>query len=300
MSAAAPSPLEAIVAGELAVPAAAPVTAIAHAARAIHGPAVCAVLFYGSCRRDGYRDGQLVDLYLLVDDYAGVHGSAPMRWLNWLIPPNVYYLEVALAGRQVRAKYALVSLGQLELRVAPQTLNPYFWARFAQPTGLLWSRDAATCDRVRAALVQAIRTTVAAALPLVGEPIDAAALWTRALIESYRTELRAEKPERARSIVQGDLERYRLVTAALGPVPRSTSPATARRRWFWRRVQGKGLSLLRSAKASLTFAGGADYLAWKISRHTGVPVEFRPWERRHPLLAAPCVLWRLSRRGLVR
>ena len=295
-----PATLTAIVGAELAAPAEPAVTAIADAARTAHGQPVCAVLFYGSCRRDGYRDGQLVDLYVLVDDYAGVHRSAVMRWLNRLIPPNVYYLEVALAGRQVRAKYALVSLGQLELRVAPQTLNPYFWARFAQPTGLLWSRDAATCDRVRAALVQAIRTTVAAALPLVGEPIDAATLWTRALIESYRTELRAEKPERARSIVQGDLERYRLVTAALGPVPRSTSPATARRRWFWRRVQGKGLSLLRLAKASLTFAGGADYLAWKISRHTGVPVEFRPWERRHPLLAAPCVLWRLSRRGLVR
>ena len=35
-----------------------------------HGAGVCAVLFYGSCLRDGYRDGLLVDLYLLVDDYA--------------------------------------------------------------------------------------------------------------------------------------------------------------------------------------------------------------------------------------
>ena len=67
------SPLEAIVAAELAAPAAAPVAAIADAARAVHGQPVCAVLFYGSCRRDGYRDGLLVDLYLLVDDYAAVH-----------------------------------------------------------------------------------------------------------------------------------------------------------------------------------------------------------------------------------
>jgi hypothetical protein len=54
------------------------------------------------------------------------------------------------------------------------------------------------------------------------------------------------------------------------------------------------------AKASWTFAGGADYLAWKISRHAGIPVEFTTWERRHPLLAAPFVLWRLARRGAIR
>ena len=81
---------------------------------------------------------------------------------------------------------------------------------------------------------------------------------------------------------------------------RSVTAARAKRRWRWRRWQGKGLSLLRLAKASWTFAGGADYLAWKISRHAGVPVEFSPWERRHPLLAAPFVLWRLARRGAVR
>ena len=58
--------------------------------------------------------------------------------------------------------------------------------------------------------------------------------------------------------------------------------------------------MLRLIKASFTFAGGADYIAWKISRHAGVPVEFSAWERRHPILAAPLVLWRLTRQGIVR
>ena len=218
------SSLEAMVAAELAAPAAVPVTAIAEAARATQGRAVCAVLFYGSCRRDGYGDGQLVDLYLLVDDYATVHASVAMRWLNRLVPPNVYYLEADHAGGRVRAKYALVSLDQFERRMGAATLNPYFWARFAQPTGLLWSRDRVVADRVRAALAHAIRTTAEAVRPLVGEKADAATLWTRALTESYRTELRAEKPERARSIVAGDLDRYRRVTTALGPPTPFGSP----------------------------------------------------------------------------
>ena len=292
--------LRAIVAEELAAAAPDAVTAIGEAARARHGTPVNAVLFYGSCRRDGYHPGLLVDLYLLVDDYAAVHPSRAMAWLNRLVPPNVYYIETDHAGLRVRAKYALVSLTQLERLNGPGTLNPYFWARFAQPTGLLWARDADTARRVAECLVEAILTTDAAVRPLLAPSPDAAALWMRALSESYRTELRAEKPGRAAQIVQGDLGRYRRVTAAIGDRRVDMPAERAARLWRRRRWQGKALSLLRLAKASWTFAGGPDYLAWKISRHSGVPVEFSPWQRRHPFLAAPLVLWRLARRGAVR
>ncbi|MFZ1430779.1 MAG: hypothetical protein WAS21_28930 [Geminicoccaceae bacterium] len=289
-----------LVAPELATPVADAVKAVSAAARATHGEAVCAVLFYGSCLRDGYRDGLMIDLYLLVDDYAAVHRSRLMRWLNQLVPPNVYYVETGHAGGVVRAKYALVSLPQFERRVGPATRNPYFWARFAQPTGQVWVRDEGVAARIRAALVQAIITTDAAVRPLVTNPGDAVALWTRALSESYRTELRAEKPHRAQSIIQHDVQRYRRISTALSGVAPATSVAAAVRLWRRRRLVGKVLSVLRLAKASATFAGGADYIAWKISRHAGVPVEFGPWERRHPILAAPLVLWRLTRQGVVR
>lgn len=292
--------LAAIVGAELAAQAPAAVAAIATAARERHGQGVRAVLFYGSCLRDGYHEGLMVDLYLLVDDYAAVHRSAPMRWLNRLIPPNVYYVETSHDGAVVRAKYALVSLPQFERRVGPGTRNPYFWARFAQPTGLVWSRDPATELRVQAALVQAILTTDRAVRPLLVDPSDALAFWARAFAESYRTELRAEKPHRAAAIVSREAGRYRRVTAALGTRSPDGDAATAARRWWLRRVEGKALSVLRLIKASFTFAGGADYIAWKISRHAGVPVEFSAWERRHPILAAPLVLWRLTRQGVVR
>ena len=221
-----------------------------------------------------------------------------MRWLNRLIPPNVYYAETGHDGGVVRAKYALVSLPQFERRVGAGTRNPYFWARFAQPTGLVWSRDAATGLRVRDALVQAILTTDRAVRPLLADPSDALAFWARAFAESYRTELRAEKPHRAaghrpargRSATAGSRPRS-------GTRPPDGDAAAAVRRWRLRRVEGKALSVLRLIKASFTFAGGADYIAWKISRHAGVPVEFSPWERRHPILAAPFVLWRLTAAG---
>ena len=58
--------------------------------------------------------------------------------------------------------------------------------------------------------------------------------------------------------------------------------------------------MLRLAKASLTFAGGADYIAWKINRHAGTDIELKPWQRRHPLLAAISLLPRLLKSGAVR
>ena len=63
---------------------------------------------------------------------------------------------------------------------------------------------------------------------------------------------------------------------------------------------GKRYSVLRLAKASATFAGGADYVAWKINRHAGTGITLKPWQKRHPLLAAISLLPRLLRSGAVR
>ena len=72
------------------------------------------------------------------------------------------------------------------------------------------------------------------------------------------------------------------------------------RGWRSRRVHGKALSVLRLAKASATFTGGADYIAWKINRHAGTEIRLKPWQRRWPLLAALSLLPRLLRTGAVR
>ena len=64
--------------------------------------------------------------------------------------------------------------------------------------------------------------------------------------------------------------------------------------------KGKMLSDLRLAKASSTFAGGADYIAWKINRHAGTRIELKQWQRRWPLLAGLSLLPRLLKSGAVR
>ena len=70
--------------------------------------------------------------------------------------------------------------------------------------------------------------------------------------------------------------------------------------WARRRLEGKALSVVRLAKASATFAGGADYIAWKINRHAGTDIQLKPWQRRWPLLAAITLLPKLLKSGAIR
>jgi hypothetical protein len=46
--------------------------------------------------------------------------------------------------------------------------------------------------------------------------------------------------------------------------------------------------------------GGAEYILWKIERHSGVRIELSPFARRHPILAGWGAAWRLYRRGAFR
>lgn len=267
------------------------VAAIAKHAAQRHGSAVKAVLFYGSCLRDAVYEDRLVDLYLVVDDYRRAH----RRWLeaagNRLIPPNVYYVECGYSGLTLRAKYAVIALEQLTAWVQPTTLNPYFWARFAQPFRILLADDH-TADRLAAMGAQAIATTIATGPQNRGD-------WAARFAQTYCTELRSEKPNRPNLIVERHPGYYQKIDACLDRHP---VRAARHQAWLWRvrTWQGKGFSVLRLIKAAFTFQGGADYLVWKVQRHSGVAIELSDWQRRHPILAAPFILWRLKRLGAVR
>lgn len=298
----APGRLEAIVARTAGEPVPPEIAAMALVVRRRHGPRTAAVLAYGSSLRGVPAADTLIDLYVLTDDWSAVSTSPLARLGCWLLPPNVYYAESAWDGTRLRAKSAVVPLARFAARMAATTANPYFWARFAQPCRIVYGRDAAARDAVIGALAQAVRTMIAASLPLARPGDGPIELWQRGLAETYRTELRAEAASRAGEIVAADPDYYRSVTEAVLGVGWSavSGPEAAAVRLWRRRVGGKVLSVLRLLKAAFTFQGGADYLAWKIARHSGAAIELRPWQRRHPILGALWLLPGLIRRGAVR
>ncbi|MFC3713412.1 hypothetical protein ACFOMD_12570 [Sphingoaurantiacus capsulatus] len=298
------------VAAELEAPVAEEVREFAAEVAAKYGAASQAVLFYGSCLWSKQLDGLMLDFYLLVDDYGRAYGK---RWLaaaNRLIPPNVFYAEQG----NLRAKYAVLTVDDFARLASARTRNVSVWARFAQPSALVWARDDAARDRVVAAVAQAAPALLAAARPLLPAKLDMRELWTRAFALTYDAELRSEKAGRGVTLYDTAPERYRDITgpalAAAGISARvagetvellnSADPAAGERQWARRRLEGKLLSAVRLIKASLTFDGGIDYLAWKITRHSGVEVAITPWQRRHPILAGLLLLPQLKRKGAVR
>lgn len=282
--------LRQLVAEELSSPADPRVTAIARAIAAKHGDASRAVLFYGSCLREKQLDGLMLDFYLIVSNYRAAYDK---RWLaaaNRLIPPNVFYFE----HEGLAAKYAVLSEGDFYRLNGPETNSVTVWARFAQPSRLVWSADKAARERVIEAVSRAAPTLLAAAGRRDGEkPLD---WWRRAFSLTYSAELRAERVGRHASVVDSDRQRF---IRFAGPVAAAIE-RKPKMSWRWRRIEGKTLSVLRLAKASATFAGGADYIAWKINRHAGTEIRLKPWQQRHPLLAAVTLLPRLIRSGAVR
>jgi len=232
----------------------------------------------------------MLDFYLIVADYRSAYRK---RWLaaaNRLVPPNVFYFE----RDGLAAKYAVLSEADFARLTGPETSSVSVWARFAQPSRLVWSADEPARERAVAAVARAAPTLLAAAGRHQREkPLD---WWRRAFTLTYSAELRAERAGRQASVVDADRERYVHFTepaaAAIERIPKAS--------WRWRRIEGKALSVVSLAKASLTFAGGADYIAWKINRHAGTDIRLKPWQRRHPLLAAITLLPRLLRSGAVR
>ena len=129
---------------------------------------------------------------------------------------------------------------------------------------------------------------------------DALAVWRRGFDLTYDSELRAERKGKSLSIVDTEPDRYRRFGEAALPLASPLSPVKARKRWARFRRKGKAMSVVRLAKATTTFAGGVDYIAWKINRHAGTEIVVKPWQRRWPILGALTLLPRLLRRGAIR
>ena len=258
-----------------------------------------AVLFYGSNLRTGSLEGVL-DFYILL--------PGEQREKIW---PRVSYQErTEPDGTILRAKIATMALSTFAKAATGELMDTTIWARFVQPSALVWQTDEDAGAQVVEAIGAAAQTAARLAVSL-GPPTGTAEDYWRALFRAtYKAEFRVEKPGRENDILSVNSSHFAgLLPLALqaGGIPftqtgeRITPGLTARERaatrGWWKRRQrmGKPLNFTRLIKASTTFDGAARYAAWKIERHTGMPVEVTPRREKYPLLAAPGVLWALRK-----
>lgn len=270
----------------------------AFASRLGEAAGALAVLFYGSNLRTGSLEGVL-DFYVLL---PGAVESG--------IWPRVSYHEWNCDGVILRAKVATMTLVTFRAAASGDLLDTTIWARFVQPSALAWSRDEASAADARDAVAGAAVTAARLAVALGPKAASAEEYWRCLFRATYAAEFRVEKAGREESILAANREHFSgLLPLALtagrvsfeqeGDLLRPQMPAAERSRikrwWAKRRRMGKPYNLMRLLRASTTFDGAARYAAWKIERHTGVAVEVTPWRERHPVLAAPGVMWRVWR-----
>ena len=274
-----------------------------------------AVLYYGSTLRSESPDG-LLDFYVLLDHTSDWPGSRVAALANRLLPPNVGYIEGEYLGQALRAKYALMSVAQFQRRMSCSSLDTTLWARFCQPCVCVWARSDSDRSTVASSVCEAVITAARWAAELGPAAAPAPDFWRALFGRTYAAELRVEREGRVHDIVAADAARYSAMLEAAWRctgltyeqvasgqlVPRLTANArqSALRRWGWRQRLGRPLNILRLLKAAFTFDGAMDYVVWKIERHRGTRIEVSPWQRRHPLLAAPGLYWQLRRRGILR
>jgi hypothetical protein len=306
--------LEALVASELARPHALAGSALVAEMRGRYRASLDALLFYGSCLRDG-SDGVL-DLYAIVRDYRSTYASRALALANAALPPNVFYLQSSGA----RAKLAVLSARDFARAASPRAIRPLVWARFCQPFAVLHARDAAATEAVAAVAAAAIRTAVTRGLGLLPADSGSAvfspeALWTAVFRETYASELRPESDARVEGLYAAAPSHYDHALAAVldelaaqgaARVAREgdrfrvdRAPGLLSRPRRARRLLAKSLSPAVLLKSALTFGDWLPYALWKLERHTGTRLEPSERQRRHPLLFAwPLVFRVLARREL--
>lgn len=301
-----------LVADELAIPAHPQVQAFAAHIASQYPNAARAVLFYGSCLRSEQLEGQMLDFYLIVSSYEAAYTRKWLTTWNHRLPPNVFPFQ----HDGLVAKVAVLSETDFHDLNRPAASAVSVWARFAQPSRLVWSADNASGISVANAISGAAPTLLNAALAFTEREVDVLDLWQTGFRMTYDAELRAERNDRPASVVDFDPDRYaRFGHAALlhtpianeirgGKVHILADPQCRimqeRDRWPALRRNGKFLTVARLAKAAFTYAGGIDYLAWKINRHAGTQIEIKPWQRKWPLVAALFLVPKLLLKGSVR
>lgn len=193
---------------------------LAEIVRARIGPALQALLLFGSCLSPELRQpGSIPDLLALVDDLdaalRGLGCGALTRVLGRTLPPITLALADPARDRAIAAKLNLISSEAARRSIAALP-DLYLAGRLSKPVALLWSRDASSADAARALHKEALAQVIEQALRGLrgGCSMDAAV--DAVITLSYRAEVRPEGPEKLQALRRGFPSFYsRTVPAAI-------------------------------------------------------------------------------------
>jgi hypothetical protein len=289
------------------------VATVARAVVEAGGPAVRAVVFFGSrktrARPDAYS---AYDLFVVVSAYTPFYRSLREKGrlrhrpalgaaLNAWLPPNQVSLPVALEdGTRVLGKCAVIAEAAFQRAVSPARKDHFVAGRLFQPTEILYAAGPAAEEAALEAVVAAHALTCDWARPWLPARFDVADYCRTLLRVSYAGEIRPEPEGRADALwrAQEDYLRpvYSVLLEALRDRGELVEPESGRFALARPATSGERLasrlyfqwSLVRAtarwAKYVVTFEDWVEFLLRKARRHSGQPIVLTERERRLPLI----------------
>lgn len=272
------------------------------------------VIYYGSSLWKKELTG-LLDFYVVCDRLSDWYEQDSFKKIaNYCLPPNIEYYEWTNTANPLRAKVAILSIDQLKKALSLSSMDTTMWARFCQPVKILWWKDEGARNALTDCLVKAVDTAVWWAATLGPEQGTAETYWCSLFRHTYDAELRVESQNRPMLILENREDYFtQLLTFGwkhcgisfvkkedhrLQPVLSKQQRELAGKQWMIRKRIGRPLNILRLIKAAFTFTGGAQYIAWKINRHRNIHLQLSNFQKRHPIINAPWILFKLYRQGL--
>lgn len=281
------------------------IDAFVHQFNARFNDSLIAVVFYGSCVRSKEYKNAVLDFYVIVDNYSCAYQNRWHAILNKVLPPNVFFSKTQVNDVVYQAKFAVVSQSDLHRRTSLHAFHPYFWARFMQPIAIVYSRTKKDFSWLIEIQRQAAMTFYTKTKPLLVEEGSSQSLWVNGLRLTYSAELRAESGMRADVLYEANSDYYDFYSNELFHIEKGQGSVRKVAvldglRWKLCVLYGKYISIWRLLKATQTFEGGVDYIAWKIHRHTGEEIIVSDNLRKHPWLYCWPLLLRLYKKGKIR
>jgi hypothetical protein len=281
--------------------------------RAAAGDTLEAVVFFGSRRTLAAKANaaSAYDLFAVVRAYrpfygalraAGLTGKSPQLLAlvsRWLAPTQI---SLRFARPELHAKVSVIELPAFRRETSPRRRDHFTIGRLFQPARLILARSDAAGESVLEALVSAHAETWRWARPWLPSQFDAEAYGRHALELSMSWEIRPEPPGRAAALwsaqreaqtpvfaalladleAQGELRRVAGDEPTFAPLRHASRQEAFRLRVYFTVSMARATA--RWLKHVVSFEGWLDYIVRKASRHTGLPIELLPRERRWPLV----------------
>ncbi len=285
-----------------------------------------AVIFYGSCLSAETRSStSFHDFYLIADQYNLFHKRRIHSWINSILPPAIFYLELMdEQGEKHSCKYCVISIEDLEKSTSHRAKDLYHLGRFSKRIAILYSQGIWVTDRVVDVAANAWQVLAPYAIVAGSSKIDVRDFAKTLLSLSYKGELRLEKPEEK---IQGlYLAEKSFYDKVLGLILQMYAKSNRdqfkvddklakgvyllRRTPAQRAQEYKKLAKMirvsqRRAKARwplmmFTIKNWVDILLSKLERTYGTKLELSPFERRFILIFGWRHYFRLKKEGKVK